>query len=327
MNVAINGFGRIGRHVFKICLEKNVNVVAINDLTSPSNLAYLLKYDSIYGVYDKNISYGEDWIRVGNKKVKVLSEKDPEKLPWREMKVDAVVESTGFFTDRDGAMKHINAGAKKVIISAPAKNPDITICPGVNMDKLKKSDKIISVASCTTNALSPVAKILNDEFGIKKGLMTTVHAYTATQALMDGPNKKMRRGRSAVLNIVPTSSGATDAVTEVIPELKGKIDGVAMRVPVACGSIVDFVAELKKDVDVKKLNNTFKKYSNGKMKGILEYTEDEIVSSDVIRNPHSSIVDGTCTQVLGNNFVKVLAWYDNEYGYSNRMVDVIRRLK
>jgi len=327
LNVAINGFGRIGRSVLKICLDRNVNVVAINDLTSPKNLAYLLKYDSVYGVYNKEVSYGEDWLKIGSKKIKVFKEPEPGKLPWRKLKIDVVIESTGRFTDRKEALRHINAGAKKVIISAPAKNPDITVCPGVNLDKLKRKDRVISVASCTTNALSPVVKILNDVFGIEKGFMTTVHAYTPTQAILDGPSNKMRKGRAGAINIIPTTSGATDAVTEVIPEMRNKIDGVAMRVPIMCGSIVDFVAVLKKNTNAKIVNETFKRYSKKEMKGILEYTEEELVSSDVIGNSHSSIVDGLSTQMLGNNMVKVLAWYDNEFGYSNRMVDVIKKLR
>lgn len=325
MRIAINGFGRIGRAVFKIALDNKIQVAAINDLASPENLAYLLKYDSIYGNYKRNVKSGAGCLIVDGNKFAVLSEKDPAKLPWKKLKVDFVVESTGLFTAREEAIKHIAAGAKEVLISAPGKNPDITIVPGVNDDMLKKEHKIISVASCTTNCLAPVAKIINDEFGIVKGFMTTVHAYTADQRLHDAPHKKMRRGRAAALAMVPTTTGASKAVAEVIPELKGRIDGLAIRVPVACGSIVDFVAEIKKPATAEKINQAFRKAAMGKLKGILQYTEEEIVSSDTIGNPHSSIVDGLSTQALGN-MIKVLAWYDNEYGYSCRMIDAIKLL-
>lgn len=327
MKVAINGFGRIGRAVFRVCLERGINVAAINDLTEPKNLAYLLKYDTVYGRLEKEVSYGKDFLKVGNKKIKLLSIKEPGQLPWKKLGVNIVVESTGLFTERKEALRHINAGAKKVLISAPAKDADITIAPGVNNNALKKNHRIISVASCTTNALAPVVKVLNDKFGIERGFMNTVHAYTSSQNIVDGPHKKLRRGRAGAANIVPTTSGATKAVVEIIPELKGKLDGLALRVPVVCGSIVDFTALLKKNTDAKNVNNAFKEYSKKEMKGVLDYTEDEIVSSDIIGTRFSSIVDGLSTQVLGNNFVKVLAWYDNEYGYSNRMVDVIKMLR
>lgn len=326
MRIAINGFGRIGRAVFRICLERNINVVAVNDLVEPRILAYLLKYDSVYGKF-KDVSYGNDYLKIGSKKIKLLSEREPGQLPWKKLKVDVVVESTGLFTERKEALRHINAGAKKVLISAPAKNPDITIVPGVNDKMLKKNHRVISVASCTTNALAPVVKVLNDNFGVEKGFMNTVHAYTSSQEIVDGPNKKLRRGRAGAVNIVPTTSGATKAVIETIPELKGKIDGLALRVPIACGSIVDFSAILKKNTDVKNVNNAFKRAAQKELKGILEYTEEEIVSSDVIGTKFSSIIDGLSTQMIGNNFVKVLAWYDNEYGYSNRLVDVIKKLR
>ncbi len=324
MKVAINGLGRIGRAIFKIGLEKGINFIAINDLADFKNLAYLIKYDSVYGNYDKKIETGNDFIKINNKKISVFSEADPEKLPWKKLKIDVVIESTGFFTAREGAEKHIKAGAQKVLISAPAENPDITIVPGVNESKLKKEHKIISMGSCTTNCLAPLAKVLNDEFGIKKGFMTTIHAYTPNQNILDSPHKKLRRGRAGAINIVPTTSGATTSVIEVIPELKGKIDGLAIRVPVACGSIVDFVAELNKKFSKEQINKVFKKSALGKLKGILSYTEDEIVSSDIIGNPHSSIVDGLSTQVIGD-LVKVLAWYDNEYGYSCRMIDMLKK--
>ena len=327
MKVAINGFGRIGRAVFRVCLERGINIVAINDLTEPKNLAYLLKYDTVYGRLKKEVSYGKDFLKVGNKKIKLLSIKEPGQLPWKKLGVNTVVESTGLFTERKEALRHINAGAKKVLISAPAKGADITIAPGVNNKSLKKNHRIISVASCTTNALAPIVKVLNDKFGIEKGFMNTIHAYTSSQNIVDGPHKKLRRGRAGAANIVPTTSGATKAVIEVIPEVKGKLDGLALRVPITCGSIVDFTALLKKNTDAKNVNNAFKEAAKKELKGVLDYTEDEIVSSDIIGTNFSSIVDGLSTQMIGNNFVKVLAWYDNEYGYSNRMVDVIKMLR
>ena len=326
MKVAINGLGRIGRLVLKSGLEEGINFVAVNDLTDPKTLAYLIKYDSVYGRYNKEVEAGKDFIKIGNKKILVLAEKDPANLPWKKLGVDVVIESTGFFTDRENASKHLQAGAKRVIISAPAKNPDCTVVCGINDDKIKSSDKIISMASCTTNGLTPVVKVLDDEFGIVKGFMTTAHAYTSDLYLVDAPNKKLRRGRAAAINIVPTTSGATYAVTEVIPNLKGKLDGLALRVPVPSGSIVDFVAELERDVTKEEVNNAFKKAAaSGKLKGILKYTEDEIVSTDIIGEKHSSIVDGLSTMVIGN-MVKVLAWYDNEFGYSYRLAELVKKL-
>jgi len=327
MRIAINGFGRIGRTVFRIALENKVNIVAINDVHGIKDAEYLLKYDSVYGNFKGNIKAGKDFLKVNGKKILVFSEREPEKLPWKKLNIDVVIESTGVFKDKESASKHLIAGAKRVIISAPSKDADITIVPGVNEKALKKSHKVISMASCTTNCLAPLAKVLHDNFKIKRGFMTTVHAYTSDQNLIDSSHKKLRRGRSAAENIVPTSSGATEATAEAIPALKGKIDGVSLRVPVACGSIVDFVAELQKNVTIKKVNKALKKASKGKLKGILQYTEDEIVSSDIIGNPHSSIIDGLSTQIIGNNLVKVLSWYDNEYGYSYRMVDLIKKLK
>lgn len=326
MRAAINGFGRIGRQVLKICLEKGVNVVAINDVADAKTLSYLLKYDSIYGVYEGKIKSFGNSIIINGKRIIVLNEKDPEKLPWKLLNVDVVVESTGLFTAREDAMKHIKAGAKKVLISAPTKNPDITILPGVNNDELKKEHKIISVGSCTTNCLAPVVKVLHKNFGIVKGFMTTVHAYTSDQRLHDSPHKDLRRGRSAAESLIPTTTGASRTVAEVIKELKGKLDGIAIRAPVPCGSITDFVAETKKPVTVEKINKAMKEASEKDLKGILQYTEDSIVSSDIIGNSHSSIFDAQSTMVLGNNLVKVLAWYDNEYGYSCRMVDVLKML-
>jgi glyceraldehyde 3-phosphate dehydrogenase len=322
--VAINGFGRIGRLVFKIGLERGINFVAINDLTDIKGLVYLLKYDSVFGNYEGKIETGKDFIRVNGKKILVFAESDPEKLPWKSLGVDYVVESTGLFEEE--GEKHLKAGAKKVIISAPSKNCDATIVPGVNGQKLKKEHKVISMGSCTTNCLAPLAKVLDDEFGIKKGFMTTVHAYTNDQKILDVPHKKLRRGRAAAVNMIPTTSGATISVAEAIPSLKGKMDGLAIRVPIACGSIVDFVAELNKNVTREQVNAAMKKAAQGKLKGILQYSEDELVSSDVIGNSHSSVVDGLSTQVLGNT-VKVLSWYDNEYGYSSRMIDLLKMLK
>jgi len=324
MKVAINGLGRIGRPVLKLCLEKGIDVVAINDLCDEETLAYLLKYDSVYGNYDKKVEAGKGFLKINNKKIAVFAEAEPEKLPWKKLGVNVVIESTGFFEDQ--GEKHIKAGAKKVLISAPSKKCDITIVPGVNEEKLKKEHRVISMGSCTTNCLAPLAKVLQDNFGIVKGFMTTVHAYTNDQKILDVPHKKHRRGRGAAVNIIPTTSGATTSVAETIPELKGKMDGLALRVPVACGSIVDFVAELKKQATKQEINNAFKKAAAGKMKGILQYTEDEIVSSDVIGNPHTSIVDGLSTQALGN-MVKVLSWYDNEYAYSCKMVELLKKMK
>jgi glyceraldehyde 3-phosphate dehydrogenase len=326
VKIAINGLGRIGRAVLKIALDKKLEVVALNDLASIESLVYLIKYDSVYGNYPGKVEGGKDFIKIDNKKIKVFSERDPEKLPWGELGVDVLVEATGIFTDREGASKHIKAGAKKVIISAPGKNPDITIVLGVNENQLKKEHKIISMASCTTNCLAPIVKVLNDNFKIEKGYMTTVHAYTNDQVILDIPHKKLRRGRAGAINLIPTTSGATTSVTEVIPELKGKLDGLAIRAPVPCGSITDFVAVLNKSVTREQVNEVLKKASQKELKGILFYSEDELVSSDIIRNPNSSIVDSILTQANGN-MVKVLSWYDNEFGYSNRMVDLIKLLK
>jgi glyceraldehyde-3-phosphate dehydrogenase type I len=325
IKVAINGFGRIGRLVFRIGLEKGVKFVAINDLAPLKTLAYLLKYDSAYGPYDGKIEVGEGFLKVDGNKIKVFAEPDPSKLPWKDLGVDIVIEATGIFKEHEKASLHLSAGAKRVLISAPSKDPDITVVYGVNHKDIRKEDKIISVASCTTNCLAPVAKVLNDNFGIKKGFMTTVHAYTSSQKLVDSPDKKLRRGRAAAYNIVPTTSGATTATAQVIPELEGKMDGVSLRVPIIVGSIVDFVAELNREVSKEEVNDAFKKAERDNLKGVLQYTEDEIVSSDIVKNTHSSIVDGLSTQVIGNS-VKVLAWYDNEYGYSCRMVDIIKYL-
>lgn len=325
MRIAINGFGRIGRIVFKRALEEGITVAAINDRIDVKTLAYLLKYDSVYGKYNKEIEVGEDYIKISGKKILVLSEDSPEKLPWDKLKIDVVMECTGIFKDREDAGKHLTAGAKRVFISAPSKDADISIVLGVNDKSFKKSHKIISIASCTTNCIAPVVKVLNDKFGITKGCLTTIHAYTGDQRLLDSPHKKLRRARSAAINIVPTTSGAATAVTQVIPSLKGKLDGMALRVPVPCGSITDLTVTVKKSVTSEEVNKALKDASR-RIPTIIEYSEEEIVSSDIIENPHSSIFDSKLTKTNGN-MIKVLAWYDNEYGYSCRMVDALKLLK
>jgi len=324
MRIAINGFGRIGRSVFKLALENKIDVVAINDLASPDLLAHLLKWDSVYGKYEKKIKAKKNSLTVGDEEIIIFSEKDPSRLPWKKLDIDTVVESTGFFRDREGASKHLRAGAKKVLISAPAKDPDITVVMGVNEDKLRKNHNIISNASCTTNCLAPVVKILNDAFKIRSGFMTTVHAYTNDQRVLDSPHKDFRRARACAVSIIPTTTGAAKSVVDVIPELKNRLDGLAMRVPVADGSVVDLAVNVKMPVTVEKVNGIFKKYAKGKMKGILEYTEEPLVSRDIIGNTHSAIIDGLSTRVVEKDFIKVLAWYDNEYGYSNRMIDILK---
>lgn len=328
LRVAINGFGRIGRMVFYAGFnDPNIDWVAINDLVDTKTLAHLLKYDSVHGRFPGEISYNNDGIIVNGKFIKVFGERDPDKLPWGNMDVDVVVESTGLFTDRAGAEKHLRAGAKKVLISAPAKGVDITIVKGVNEHLYdKQKHHIISNASCTTNCLAPMVKVLNDNFGIVRGFMNTTHAYTADQRLVDAPHKDLRRARSAAVSIVPTTTGAAKTVAEVIPELKGKLDGVSFRVPVPDGSIVDFTCELAKDATIEGINSLFKSVSEYFMKGVLQYTEDPIVSVDVIHNPHSCIFDSALTNVIDKRLVKVVGWYDNEWGYSCRMIDVIKLL-
>jgi glyceraldehyde 3-phosphate dehydrogenase len=328
MKIAINGFGRIGRSVFKVAMErKNVEVVAINDITDAKTLAHLLKYDSNYGKYSKNVEAKENSLVVDGKKVAVLAERDPKNLPWAKMGVDLVVESTGVFRLREQVAWHLEAGAKRVILTVPAKDKvDKMIVLGVNDEDLKDEDLIVSNASCTTNCLAPVAKVLHDEFGIVEGLMTTVHAYTSDQRLQDAPHSDLRRSRAAAVSVIPTTTGAAKAVGKVIPELNGKLNGVALRVPVTTGSIVDLTVKLAKDPSVEEINGAMKKAAQGPMKGILEYTEDPIVSVDVIGNTHSSIFDSLATMTLGNGFVKVFSWYDNEWGYSNRVVDLAERM-
>lgn len=308
---------------------KMIDVIAINDLTDAKTLAHLFKYDSVFGRFEGNVSadHGNS-LSINGLEIAVLSEKDPSKLPWKDMKIDIVLESSGKFSDAKQAEKHITeAGAKRVIISAPAKGPDATIVPGVNENKFdKEKHNIISMASCTTNCLAPVVKIINDRFGIEKGYMTTTHAFTNDQKLLDLPHKDLRRARSATMSIIPTTTGAAKAIGVIIPELEGKIDGMALRVPVSSGSIADMVFTLKKEVSKEEINDALKQASEANMKGVLEYTEDPIVSADVIGNPHSSIVDGLSTMVLGdkNNVVKILSWYDNEWGFASRLVSLIK---
>ncbi len=331
LNIAINGFGRIGRAVFKIILEKypTYNVVAINDLTDTKTLANLLKYDTAYGVYDKKVLSDTKNIIVNGKKILLLSEKDPSLLPWAKMKVDVVLECTGRFTNKEGLLMHIKAGAKKVILSAPAKGDGgvKTIVLGVNEEKITKGDQILSCASCTTNCLAPVTDVMRKKFGIKKALMTTVHAYTADQNLVDGPHKDLRRGRSAASNIVPTSTGAAIAINQTISSLKGTFDGLAVRVPVIVGSLCDVTFLLKRKTTVEEINKNFEKVSKmPKYKDIIEASYEPLVSSDIIKNNHSTIVDLSLTKVIGGDLVKVIAWYDNEWGYSCRLADLIKHL-
>ncbi|MFP4153544.1 MAG: type I glyceraldehyde-3-phosphate dehydrogenase [Alkalispirochaeta sp.] len=332
MKIAINGFGRIGRNVFKIALEKGVEVVAINDLTDTKTLAHLLKYDSTQGRYDRSVSFDDENLIVDGKKYKVCSERNPVDIPWGSAP-DVVIESTGIFTQRETPkggygdhLKNAKYPAKKVILTVPAKDKiDNMIVLGVNDDDLKDSDTCVSNASCTTNCLAPVAKVLDDEFGIENGFMTTVHSYTNDQVTLDGPHKDLRRARTAAVSIIPTTTGSPRAVGKVLPNLNGKLDGVAMRVPTATGSIVDLVVDLKKDATVEQINAAMKKAAEGPMKGILEYTEDPIVSVDIIHNSHSSIFDAQSTMVMGRK-VKVFSWYDNEWGYSHRVVDLAKKL-
>ncbi len=327
IKVAINGFGRIGRLVFKAMYkDPEVDVVAINDLTDAKTLAHLLKYDSVHGRFPSNVRYEGDKIYAGREGVRVFAERNPENLPWSELGVDVVLESTGVFRDREKMGLHLKAGAKKVILSAPAKGElDHTVVLGVNDHTLKKEHKLISNASCTTNCLAPVAKVLHDTFGIKRGWMTTIHGYTNDQRILDLPHSDLRRARAAAINIIPTTTGAAKAVGLVIPELKGKLDGFAMRVPVPDGSIVDLVAELNTNTTAEDINAAMKQAAEGSLKGILEYCEEPIVSSDVIGNPASSIFDSLSTRVMDGNFVKVVSWYDNEWGYSNRTADIIKK--
>jgi len=323
IKVGINGFGRIGRLVFRAGLGRDVEFVAVNDLTDAKTLAHLLKYDSVHGVLESKVEAKGNSIMVDGAETKVLSEKEPANLPWKNLGVDVVVESTGRFTDRAGASKHLTAGAKKVVISAPSKDPDVTLVMGVNDEKYDAAKhSIISNASCTTNCLAPVAKVLNDEFRVVKGFMTTIHAYTNDQTTLDLQHRDLRRARAAALSIIPTTTGAASALHQVIPELKGKMDGIAMRVPVANVSVVDLIVELEKSPAKEEINSAFQKASQGKLKGILDYTNEPLVSADFNGNPYSAIVDGLSTNAI-KNMAKVVAWYDNEWAYSCRMVDLI----
>ncbi|MFA5447262.1 MAG: type I glyceraldehyde-3-phosphate dehydrogenase [Sphaerochaeta sp.] len=332
MKIAINGFGRIGRNVFKIAFEDpSIEIVGINDLTDPKTLGHLLKYDSNYGVYDKSVEVADDAIIVAGKRIPIFAMRNPAELPWKDLGVDIAIESTGVFTkaesDRGGYKDHIKAGAKKVILTVPAKDKiDQTVVLGVNDDQLDLSLEAFSNASCTTNCLSPIAKVLEDNFGIEQGLMTTVHAYTNDQVMLDQPHSDLRRARAGAVSIIPTTTGAARAVSEVIPALKGKLNGMAMRVPVPTGSVVDLVVTLKKDASVEAINAAMKAAAYGPMKGILEYTTDPIVSHDIIANHHSSIFDSLLTMQIGDRMFKVISWYDNEMGYSARVVDLAKKL-
>jgi len=326
VRVGINGFGRIGRNFFRAALAQNadIEVVGANDLTDNKTLAHLLKYDSILGRLTDEVTYDDEHIVVGGRKIRALAEKDPAALPWKDLGADVVVESTGLFTDAAKAKAHIDGGAKKVIISAPAKNEDVTLVMGVNdSDYDPAQHSIISNASCTTNCLAPMAKVIHDAFGIQRGLMTTIHAYTQDQNLQDGPHKDLRRARAAALNIVPTSTGAAKAISLVIPDLKGKLDGYALRVPIPTGSATDLTVTVSRDTSVEEVNAALKAAADGPLKGILTYTEDPIVSADIVTDPASCIFDAGLTKVIGDQ-VKVVGWYDNEWGYSNRLVDLVR---
>ncbi|MBI5888878.1 MAG: type I glyceraldehyde-3-phosphate dehydrogenase [Deltaproteobacteria bacterium] len=328
VRVGINGFGRIGRNILRAAhRDAEIEFVAINDITDSVTLAHLLKYDSIYGKIDADVSAREHAIVLDGREIKITAEKDPAKLPWKELKVDIALECTGLFTNREKAELHLNAGAKKVVISAPAKDEDFTVCMGVNHDKYDaKKHNIISNASCTTNCLAPVASVLQEKFGIIKGLMTTVHAYTNDQKILDHPHKDLRRARAAAISMIPTTTGAAKAVALVLPELKGRLDGLAVRVPSPTVSLVDLVVELQKTATAQEINAALKDAASGRLKGILDYCEDPCVSIDFRANPHSSIVDAGTTKVIGGNMAKVLSWYDNEWGFSCRMADLVRHI-
>ncbi len=328
VKVGINGFGRIGRNVFRIAQKKSdVEIVAINDMFAPEQLAHLLKYDSVYRGFEGTVEAGSDGLKVNGKAIKVMKERDPSNLPWKDLGVDLVIESTGVFRKREQVAMHLKAGAKKVILTVPAKDEiDRTIVLGVNEEMLKPEDKIVSNASCTTNCLAPIAKVMNDSFTIREGFMTTIHAYTSDQKLVDSPHSDPRRARTAAVNIIPTTTGAAKAIGKVIPDLNGKLDGMAMRVPVPTGSIVDLVVEVEKDVTKEAINEAMKAAASGPMKNVFLYCEDPIVSSDIVGNPYSSIFDSLATMVIGKRMAKLVSWYDNEWGYSNRVVDLIGRL-
>jgi len=330
IKVGINGFGRIGRLTFRAILKKgNIDVVAINDLTDAKTLAHLLKYDSVHGRFDGQVAVEGDYLVVNGKKMKVYAEKDPANLPWKELGVEIVIECTGIFRTREKMNKHITAGAKKVILSVPSDNKedvDATVVLGVNDNVIKPEMQFLSNASCTTNCLAPIAKVLNDKFGIKRGLMNTIHSYTNDQIILDAPHKDLRRARAAAVSIIPTKTGAAKAIGLVIPELEGKLDGFAVRVPTPDGSLVDLTCELNRSVTKEEINAAMKEASEGPMKGVLEYQEDPIVSCDIIGNTHSSIFDSLLTKVIDGNFVKIVSWYDNEAGYSNRLADMVGKI-
>ena len=329
MRIAINGFGRIGRVFYRASLARprKFECVAVNDLADAKTLVHLLKYDSVFGKIDAEVKAEDGAIVIGKEKLKLISEKDPSKLPWKDLGVDLVVESTGVFTDRESASKHIQAGAKKVLITAPAKNPDITVVPGVNDEEYdNEKHQIISLGSCTTNCLAPVVSVLDEKFGVEKGLMTTTHAYTNDQRILDFVHKDLRRARAAAMSIIPTTTGAAKALGEVIPKAKGKMHGIALRVPVPDVSVVDLVALLTKQTTAEEVNMAFKEAETGRLKGILKCADEPLVSVDFIGDPHSSIVDTALTTVIGGNLVKVVSWYDNEWGYSSRLVDMINKI-
>jgi glyceraldehyde 3-phosphate dehydrogenase len=325
IKVAINGFGRIGRMVLRAGLkDQKVEFVAVNDITDARTLAHLLKYDSIHGVLPEEVTLEGTVIRVAGKEIKTFAQRDPESLPWKALGIDVVLESSGRFTDRSGAEKHLLAGARKVVISAPAKNPDVTVVFGINQAEYDRArHQVISMGSCTTNCLAPIVKILQEEFGVEYGLMTTVHAYTNDQVIQDEPHKDLRRSRAAALSMIPTTTGAAKAIAEVMPEMKGKLDGISIRVPVPNVSLVDFVATLSTATSKDEVNAKFKEYAAGPMRGILRCSDEELVSHDFIGDPHSSIVDLPNTNVIGGKTIKVLSWYDNEWGFSNRMLELL----
>jgi glyceraldehyde 3-phosphate dehydrogenase len=331
VRVAVNGFGRIGRNMLRAALEQEADVewVAINDVADTKTLAHLLKYDSVLGPYSGTVEHGDGSLTIDGRDVRMLAERDPGALPWADLGVDVVVESTGLFTKREDAAKHLSAGAKKVVISAPATDPDVTVVIGVNFEQVydREAHHIVSNASCTTNCLAPVAKVLHDSFGIDHGLMTTIHAYTADQRLQDLPHRDLRRARAAAINLIPASTGAAKAIGHVIPDLNGKLHGFAVRAPVPTGSVVDLTVECARSTTVEEVNDALKAASqSGPMAGILAYTEDPIVSSDIVRSRYSSIVDSQLTAVMAGTMVKVVAWYDNEWGYSSRLVDLVQRV-
>jgi glyceraldehyde 3-phosphate dehydrogenase len=330
VRVGINGFGRIGRNIFRAAHEagSDLEFVAVNDIADAGMLAHLLKYDSTYGPFPGTIAAGDETIAVDGSDLKVLAVREPSELPWADLGVDVVIESTGIFTKREGASKHLEAGAKKVVISAPATDPDVTVALGVNFDEAydPESHQIISNASCTTNCLAPVAKVLHETVGIERGLMTTIHAYTADQRLQDMPHKDPRRARAAAVNLIPTTTGAARAVGLVLPDLNGKLNGLAVRAPVPTGSVVDLVFDAGRETSAEELNSALKEAADGPLAGILEYTEDPIVSTDIVKNPHSSIFDAEQTMVTDGRLVKVFAWYDNEWGYSNRCVELAAKV-